>query len=490
MNRFILVTGDENVSTGSSITASLFRLFDKTTNYTVRLIQVKLEETKINENIEEVYILKDGFATNASFGIYERLTENDFTEDSYICIEEMRNATQCRCDAFCAVLARRLQKKHEYQKTCAKLDGVITILDVKGSMGTENMELLNRAMQNILDCDNINQAVTISTEDNQDGSIKIIISKNRNSHLADEEKVEEVVEIEKAISIYQMPSLIESKVITLVSELLDVHRTRKYCDDMKFLYTDYRLCVPVTLITTSETPFTAHRSLIDAIMVAGAQFHTKIEFKFINPKKLEEKDAIEWYKLVVSKCLLLPGGYGNEGFQGKLSVIKFARKNKVPFLGICLGFQLSIIEYFRNVLDVKDATSEEFEKDSPSQVIKLLKTMTNENSGPRHGDKITYAIKSEKVPTDLVFDNYLVERFRHSYGLPARTADLIKNSDIRIIRKTANKQYCVGMEYEDHPFFVGLQCHPEFSSRFSNDATVFNAFIFYAMCKLGYSHDI
>lgn len=478
MDKFILVSNDGNEKFNSMVAASLYRLFDTTTKYNLRLLQIVLEDKTINENEEEVFLLKDGTVVDGSFGIYERLTGVEFKSNSCVKLEDIFSKVNCVCRGNCKTLVNEIEriitKKHSYNT----IRGTITIIDIKGDSTANYMRIVNKALQNILEEDKSRKAISVNAKDALDGYFVVTM---RSIHMASNIKgklmnrVKTDSDTESTKRIYQMPKLLYETAYRKICNMLGIRQINNYRDNIEFIAMKYETKITICLVTVSDTPYEAHRSLIEALIVAGALIKTNIEF--LNPNKIEEKDSQERHKLTHAKAIIMPGGYGTDGLKGKLHIIKFARENKIPYLGICLGFQLAIIEYCKNILGIDDATSEEFDNKSESMIIQLLKTDENEAYGPRHGNKVTRVVRAGKVKGNLLFGKYLIERFRHSYGLPIGFTNLFDEDVIAVTRLTTNKQYCLGFEYLDHPFFVGLQSHPEFSTRYNNDKTVFTALL-------------
>jgi CTP synthase len=165
--------------------------------------------------------------------------------------------------------------------------------------------------------------------------------------------------------------------------------------------------------------------------------------------------------------ILVPGGFGERGIEGKIEAIRYVRENKIPFLGICLGMQCAVIEFARNVGELKDANSSEFDKKTQNPVIDLLpeqKEVIDLGGTMRLG---AYSCVLEKG--SLAFKAYgmkkISERHRHRYEFNNQYRDILTRGGLRLSGLFPDKDLVEIVELSDHPFFVGVQFHPELKSR-------------------------
>ena len=216
----------------------------------------------------------------------------------------------------------------------------------------------------------------------------------------------------------------------------------------------------------------AYLSLTQAIAHAGYANDAKVDISWINAEDVP--DAIE-KQLHDVKCIIVPGGFSSRGIDGKMCAIKYAREHKVPFLGICLGLQLSVIEACRNVGNLKDATSREF-SDTGNFVIDFMKnwahedaTETREIDGDKGGTMRlgSYAckLKTGTLANKIYGKTDITERHRHRYEVNyAKYKDVIDASGIIISGTSTDGVLPEIIERADHPFFIATQAHPEFKS--------------------------
>lgn len=177
--------------------------------------------------------------------------------------------------------------------------------------------------------------------------------------------------------------------------------------------------------------------------------------------------------------IIVPGGFGDRGIEGMIATSKFAREHKMPYFGICLGMQISIIDYARNVLGFSDANSEEIAPDSEHQVIHL---MPDQIDVDKMGGTLRLGLYPCKVsPTSMLHDIYnedlIYERHRHRYEVNNEYRKALVENGMTISGVSPDDRLVETIELSDHPFYVGVQFHPEFKSRPNRPQPIFAAFI-------------
>lgn len=214
----------------------------------------------------------------------------------------------------------------------------------------------------------------------------------------------------------------------------------------------------------------AYKSLIEAVIHAGAYTGVRPEIKLIDAVEIEGKGAdnvLKDYDIII-----IAGGFGKRGIEGKIKAIEYARKNKKPILGICLGMQLMTVEWARNVLNWKEAHSEEFDKDTPYPVIHLL---PDQKDKPLGGTMRLGRQDVRLKPGTLVYSIYgkdvIMERHRHRYEFNNAYREEFEKSGL-VISGEVNGLVEI-IEWPEHPFFIGVQFHPEYSSKPLNPHPLF-----------------
>ena len=221
----------------------------------------------------------------------------------------------------------------------------------------------------------------------------------------------------------------------------------------------------------------AYMSVVESLNHAGYKYNTKINIKWVNSEELEKDiDLKEIFKN--TKGIIVPGGFGSRGIEGKIKAINYARCNKIPFLGICLGMQLAVIEFARNVLNL-DATSTEFDTSTSNPVIDLMadqKSISNMGGTLRLGNYECSIVK-DTLASKLYKSDKILERHRHRYEFNnAYREELSKNGLIISGINEINNLVEI-VELKDHPYFIACQFHPEFKSRPTRPHPLFDGFI-------------
>ena len=211
----------------------------------------------------------------------------------------------------------------------------------------------------------------------------------------------------------------------------------------------------------------------------GGYFHKKnVEIKWINSENLENGFDIE-EALKSVDAILVPGGFGIRGIEGKLAAIKYARENKVPYLGICLGMQCAVIEFARNVLKLSDANSSEFDPNTLNTVIDIMseqKTI-DEKGGTMRLGKYPCKLRDNSLAAKAYKELLISERHRHRYELNNKYISMLENNGMMVSGIYAEKNLAEIVELKNHPWFIGVQFHPEFKSRPDRPHPLFRDFI-------------
>lgn len=218
----------------------------------------------------------------------------------------------------------------------------------------------------------------------------------------------------------------------------------------------------------------SYKSLIEALIHAGAHTDTKVNIKWIDSENL---DSSNLDSLDDVDGVLVPGGFGHRGVEGKLVAIRYAREKKIPFLGICLGMQLAIVEFARNVLGIKEAHSSEFDTNTPYPFIYLIEdfidqqgiTQIRTHKSPmggtmRLGEYECIITKNTKIAKAYNNQKSIKERHRHRYEANPKYRKMLESKGL-IISGESKSGLIETIEIENHPFFIGVQFHPEFTSR-------------------------
>ncbi|CUU72782.1 CTP synthase [Campylobacter hyointestinalis] len=299
-----------------------------------------------------------------------------------------------------------------------------------------------------------------------------------------------VIESPDLGSIYQVPlSFLKQDILTPIAEVLDLGELKP--DMEKWDNLVKRVIAPSDSVTIAFVGKyidlkESYKSLTESIIHAGANLDARVNIKWCDSEKIDENNVEETLKDV--DAVLVAGGFGSRGVLGKMQAIKYARENKIPYLGICLGMQLSMIEFARNVLDLEDADSIEFKEDCKNPIIYLIdsfidasgKKQLRTHKSPLGGTMRLGSYKCNILPNSLLSRVYngvksIKERHRHRYEAnPAFREAFEKNG---LIVSGESDGLIEAVELKDHPFFLGVQFHPEFTSRLTNPNPAILGFI-------------
>ena len=230
----------------------------------------------------------------------------------------------------------------------------------------------------------------------------------------------------------------------------------------------------------------AYKSVNEALKHGGLKNLVHVNIKYIDSEDLEKNgvDALEHLD-----AILVPGGFGNRGIEGKILAVQYAREHKIPYLGICLGMQVAIIEYARNVVGWEDANSTEFNKNSPHPVIALITEWLNEQGQIEHrsensdlggtmrlGAQLCHLEDGSKV-RELYGKPEIYERHRHRYEVNNQFIDKLTEMGMKITGRSADGKLVEIVENPNHPWFVAVQFHPEFTSTPRDGHPLFAGFV-------------
>ena len=231
----------------------------------------------------------------------------------------------------------------------------------------------------------------------------------------------------------------------------------------------------------------SYKSLNEALRHAGMKNHAKVKIEYIDSETISPDNVSQ---LARFDAVLVPGGFGKRGIEGKISAARFARESKVPYLGICLGMQVATIEFARHVAGLKSANSTEFDPHSPNPVIALItewqdadgSIKTRDHNSDLGGTMRLGAQSSDVAPHTIahaIYGDVVTERHRHRYEANIHYLDRLRKAGLVISALTQREQLTEMVELPQtlHPWFVGVQFHPEFKSTPWNGHPLFNAFI-------------
>lgn len=232
----------------------------------------------------------------------------------------------------------------------------------------------------------------------------------------------------------------------------------------------------------------AYKSLQEALVHAGIANRAEVDLRYINSENVNDDNASEIFK--GCDAILVPGGFGYRGIEGKIAAIKYARENDIPFFGICLGMQCAVIEYARSVAGLAQANSEEFDPDTPENVIYLMKEWydyrskmlekrneTSNKGGTMRLGSYPCKLEPDSVAGRAYGEDLIQERHRHRYEFNNKFRELLSEKGLLFSGNSPDGSLAEIMELPGHRWFVGCQFHPEFKSRPMQSHPLFKDFI-------------
>ena len=301
---------------------------------------------------------------------------------------------------------------------------------------------------------------------------------------------EGVISLEDAKSIYQIPMILHEqgldeivvKKLGLNLEPADLHEWQQVVDAQAI----QTMTVKVAMVGKYTELNDAYKSINEALIHAGIHTQTRVEIMYIDADLIEKHGTT---LLESADAILIPGGFGERGIEGKITSIRYAREHKVPFLGICLGLQTAVIEFARNVVGLSGANSTEFDKQSPYPVIALISewmavdgsvNVRDENSdlgGTMRLGAQMCKLEPETLAMQVYDKPQIVERHRHRYEVNNRFVDVLVQHGLVISGRSADDNLVEMVEIADHPWFLACQFHPEFTSTPRDGHPLFKQFV-------------
>ena len=295
-------------------------------------------------------------------------------------------------------------------------------------------------------------------------------------------KTEAVIEAMDANSIYEVPlKMLQEGLDVIVLKKLHINgysapqlnKWKVFLDKLK----NPTSKVSIGLIGKYIELQDAYKSILEAFVHAGAINECKVQIVNVHSEFITEDNVAE--KLGSLDGLLVAPGFGLRGVEGKIVAVKYARENKMPFFGICLGMQMAAIEFARNVLELKDAHSTEMDPDTKNPVIDLMeeqKKVTAKGGTMRLGS-YPCEIKKDTLAYGIYGQSLINERHRHRWEFNNMYLKDFENAGMKASGKNPGTGLVEIIELKDHPFFIGVQYHPELKSTVENPQPIFTAFV-------------
>jgi CTP synthase len=533
MTKYIFITGGVVSSIGKGITAASIGRILKS-----RGLRVSIQKHDPYLNVDagtmspfqhgEAFVTEDGAETDLDLGHYERFIDTNLTKDNSITTGKIYNTVISKerrgdflgktvqiiphiTDEIKASI-KRLNKPGQ-----APLDVIIveiggTIGDIEGlpfleairqfrnDIGKENVLYIHVSFFPYLKAPKEIKSKPTQHSIKELRSIGIqpdLLICRAQSRLTEsvKEKIslfcdipkEGIIETRDVDSIYEVPIVLEEQGLgNLIVKMLRLSEQKPDLKEWREMV--HRLYHPerkttIAVIGKYIRLKDAYMSINEALVHAGIYHKCKIEIKRIDSELLLKNDIKKVLKGV--QAILIPGGFGVRGIEGKIQAIKYVRENKIPFMGICLGMECALIEFARNVLHLTGANSVEFDPNTPYPIFDLLerlKNVTAKGGNMRLGG-YNCNLTKETLAYRIYQRDKIQERHRHRYEFNNQFLSKFENTGIIFSGVNLENNLIEIIELKNHPWFIGMQFHPEFKSRPNRPHPMFKSFLEAAIRK-------
>ncbi len=290
-------------------------------------------------------------------------------------------------------------------------------------------------------------------------------------------------------SIYKIPLLLHAQHLDdIVVEKMkldvgpaDLSEWEKVVDDLTHPEQEVTIAMVGKYVNLTES----YKSLSEALIHAGIQTRTKVNIRYVDSERIEQQTS----HLDGVDAILVPGGFGERGVEGKIETVRYARERNIPYLGICLGMQVAVIEFARNVAGLKDAHSTEFRPDTPHPVIALITEWQTEDGrverrsadsdlgGTMRLGSQKCRLKDDSRTRQAYGEDVIEERHRHRYEFNNGYRDALEQAGLTLAGTSMDGNLVEVVELKDHPWFIACQFHPEFTSTPRYGHPLFTGFV-------------
>jgi len=529
--KYIFVTGGVLSSLGKGITAASIGTLLKASGKSVGILKL---DPYINVDpgtmspLEhgEVFVTKDGAETDLDLGHYERFLNTSLTKASnfttgkvYLSVLEKERRGEYLGKTIQVIphitneIKERIYKAGEGKDilivelggTVGDIEGLPfleTIRQIKHELGSKNVMNIHVTLLPY-----IKAAGELKTKPTQHsvGELRrigitpnMIILRSEQTIPKDIKRkiayscdidTDSVIEAVDAATIYRVPlNFLSQDILTPIAKQLELEELKPdvaLWNDLvnKILHPSDN--VKIAFVGKYLDLKESYKSLTEALIHAGANLDLKVDIIWVDSQEIEEDGAAKFLESVDG--ILVAGGFGHRGVEGKIEAIKYAREQKIPYLGICLGMQLALIEFARNVAGIKEATSIEFDENAKEPLIYLIdsfidangehqvRTTTSPLGGTMRLGEYKCNVKDGSNLHKAYNSNIIYERHRHRYEANPKYRETLEKNGLEITGESNG--LIEAIEVKEHPWFLGVQFHPEFTSRLQKPNPSILAFV-------------
>ena len=296
-------------------------------------------------------------------------------------------------------------------------------------------------------------------------------------------KKKNIIENKTVSDLYEVPLMLEQEGLAqVVCEKLHLENKEPKNENWEKMINDIKNLddknVNIAIVGKYVQLEDSYISVIESLKHGGFANNTKVNIELVDCEKILNQ---QFAKEVLGKYngILVPGGFGNRGIQGKIETIRYARENNIPFLGICLGMQMAVIEFARNVANIEDANSAELDENCKNPVIHIMEDQKgiHKKGGTMRLGAYPCKIKPETLAYKIYRKDIISERHRHRYEYNNDYKDVLEKNGLICSGTSPDESLVEIVEIPSHKFFIAGQFHPEFKSRPDKPAPLFSAFI-------------
>lgn len=521
--KYVIITGGVVSGLGKGIIASSIGLLLKSSGFRVTAIKIDPylnidAGTMSPYEHGEVFVLDDGGEVDLDLGNYERFLNITLTKEHNITTgkiydkiikEERKGVYLGKTIQMVPHVSNEIQNWIErVSKLCVKNNEKpeICIIELGGTVGDIESMIFLEAIRQFKYKNNenvchvhvsliVNQSKSLKSKPTQHSMITLrstglipdcIVLRCKNkitNEIIDKISLFSMVQKSNIICVHDVKNIYKVPQLLLEQNILNiVHKgkLKKEPDISKFNKIANRInninikTIKIAIVGKYTGLSDSYISLTKALLSAAFICNLQIDILWIESNDLLNKCKLAWNKLKSSNGILIPGGFGDRGIEGKILAVNYARINKIPFLGICLGLQIAIIEYCRNILHLKNSNSEEFNKNSEHKVI--ISTIEGKM---RLGSRKCHIINKNSIAYKLYNKTEIYERHRHRYEVNTKYINVLSENGLLFTAKDSlnNSIEIIELPSDKHPFFFACQYHPEFKSGPLKPSPPFNGFI-------------
>ena len=531
MTKFVFVTGGVVSSIGKGIVAASLGRLLKSRDYSVSILKL---DPYINVDPGtmspfqhgEVFVTEDGAETDLDLGHYERFTDTSMSRLNSVTTGLIYQAVinKERRGAYMGGTVQVIphitnEIKARIHRVAKDTNADVVITEIGGTVGDiESLPFLEAIRQFRKDVGRNNVVYThvtlipwipsageMKTKPTQH-SVKelrsigiqpdvLVCRSDRPLQPGIKEKLsafcdvpeESVITSTDASSIYEVPLILEKEglahqtleLLNLEQREPELEQWRSLVEHMKSPTKSIEIAIVGKYVQLSD----AYLSVVEALGHAAIASESEVNLRWVNAEDIEVDGAERYLKDI--SAILVPGGFGSRGVDGKVMTIEYAREQKIPFLGLCLGMQCSVIEWARNIAHLEDANSSEFNPDTANPVINLLPEQEDvvDLGGTMRLGLYPCRLKADSLAFSLYQQEVIYERHRHRYEFNNAYRNLFLETGYDISGTSPDGRLVEIIELREHPFFIATQFHPEFRSRPSSSHPLFLGFVKAALEK-------